>query len=98
MNLSSEENFQKSYLDYRRYPFNLISAPIYGSSSLHAYHQRFHEISAHLDNANIEVPVKDISKDGVGTKLNIFTEKGFDDMVGSPPGLEVKQDPSCRFL
>lgn len=107
------EKFKGSYLNYQKYPLNIISVPTYGRPSLKLYRKRYLARQPTLCvgvHDQKKLPFRDISLDGQVKKQNVFTERELKLWLGDTTTLDpsdptnikgdlaTKPDPRCRFM
>ncbi|KAJ9151304.1 Fungal specific transcription factor domain-containing protein [Pleurostoma richardsiae] len=110
--LALTPGFEKSYLNFSKYPVSLVSKSTYGRGSLELYRRRYEDRQSTLcvEEAQAKLPVRDISIDGKVAKANIFDNTELRRWLGdtSTPDplnpanllghLATKPDPRCRFI
>jgi hypothetical protein len=110
--LALTPGFEKSYLNFSKYPVSLVSKSTYGRGSLELYRRRYEDRQSTLcvEEAQAKLPVRDISIDGKVAKANIFDNTELrrwlcDTSTPDPLNpanlrghLATKPDPRCGFM
>lgn len=86
-------DFEQSYRDFSSFPLNHIEARSYGQGILEDYCKRLssgRELRFTQDLNSIKVPIRDVSAEGVVTKVNILDDDYLKELLGHSPQAPVQ--------